>query len=175
MEAIRSSIVAFIKTLTSFDYMGFIIAFFLFVIFLVLALMLRKKSKRAAILAIFAFLSLFGAPIAMHMLVKSTLFKSRAELESVKKLYYSDTLLIKGLLHYEGKYDAKHCTVAVAVYKVHNGFIKDLANKIKPYKKGFCILDRNFTKGDITDFKVVIEPYLYEGDYNLSLKTECTI
>lgn len=175
MQKVRSFITDFINTLTNYDYIGFILAFVLFVLFLILALMLRKKIKLAFLLMSLAFLSLFMAPVAMHILVKKTLFKNEAKIELVKKLHYSDTLLIKGTLLYKGSYEAKHCKVEVAVHKKDQGFFKDLAYAIKPYKKGKWELDKAFSKGDTVSFKVVIEPYLYQGDYNLSLSSECTL
>lgn len=175
MERLRTLLVDFTKSLTNYDYIGFILALVLFVLFLVLALILRRRVKLALFLSMLSFLSLFSLPVAMHLLVKKTLFKNEAKIELVKKLHYSDTLLIKGTLFYKGSYEAKHCKVEVAVHKKDQGFFKDLAYAIKPYKKGKWELDKAFSKGDTVSFKVVIEPYLYQGDYNLSLSSECTL
>ena len=174
MEAIRTYITDFISVLTSYDYMSFSVTFLLFALFLILALLIRHKIKLSTFLVILAFFFLFIGPVIMHKLVKATLFKHDANVTMVKKLVYSDTLVVKGTVHYLGKNEAHYCDVNVDIYKKDDNFFKDIANGVKTYKSGVTRVTYPFVKGDVRPFKVVFEPFNYLGDYEVKLDTDCS-
>ena len=173
MENAKTIIVDFFNTLSVYDYIGFFLTIFLFTLFLILALLLRRRTKLSIALVLIAFVFFFAGPSAAHIFVKSTMFKSKAKIEEVKKLFYSDTLLIKGTLLYAGKKDANHCVVDAFVHKSSPNMVKDFVYNLKSFKSGSQTLDKLFTKGDSIDFKIVIEPFRYKGDYNITLDSGC--
>lgn len=173
MEEIRTYIKEFISVLTSYDYMSFSVTFLLFALFLILALLIRHRIKLSTFLVILAFFSLFIGPVIMHSLVKATLFKHDANVTMVKKLVYSDTLVVKGNIYYTGKNEAHYCDIYVDVYKKDENFFKNLANSLKSYKSTSTRVVYPFIKGDVRPFKVVIEPFNYLGDYEVKLDTDC--
>ena len=173
MGTVKTAILDFFNTLSVYDYVGFIITIVLFTLFLILALLLRRRTKLSMIFVVIAFIFFFAGPSAAHIFVKKTIFKSTPTLGEVKKLVYSDTLLIKGALFYIGQKDANHCKVEAHVHKRSTNSIKDFAYDLKTYKLGSDTIDKKFTKGDRVDFKIVIEPFTYKGDYNITLNSGC--
>ena len=173
MEKAKNIILEFFNTLSSYDYIGFFLAFFLFFLFLILALLLRKRIKISVTLVLFGFAFLFAGPPLIHKFVKHTIFKNDANMTEVKQLFYSDTLLIKGTLNYQGIKDAKHCKIEASIHKIGTNMLKDFVYSLKTYRYGFDTIDKAFSHGDQVNFKIVIEPFNYKGDYNITMNSGC--
>ena len=181
MEKIQANLILykvklldFFATLTMYDYGGFAVVFMLFILFLVLALIARKRVLLSILLILLAFGALFAGPYVVYTFVHSTLYKSSAKVTTAKKLHYTKTLVVKGEIHYLGKVDATRCKVRAKVFKKGGGnFVKSFANTIKPYKTRSTDVNKSFTKGATIPFKILVEPFKYEGDFNITLQTEC--
>lgn len=173
MGKIKATILDFFNTLSVYDYVGFILTIVLFTLFLILALLLRRRTKLSMFFVLIAFTFFFVGPSAAHIFVKKTIFKSNPILSEVKKLVYSDTLLIKGSLLYVGKKDANHCRIEANLHKHSENSLKDFAYDLKSFRSGSQMIDQKFTKGDSVDFKIVIEPFSYQGDYNITVHSGC--
>lgn len=163
----------FFITLGTYDYIGFFTAFFIFILFIVLALILRRRIKRSLFFASLGFIFLFVGPVLAYKVIKNSIFSNDITVSEVKKLYYSDTLLIKGEMSYTGIKKAGHCEVKAYVYKKSDSLVKNLIYELKSYKHGVHKIDKTFTKGDVSAFKIVIEPFTYEGDYNITINAGC--
>lgn len=173
MQKLKAAILDFFNTLSIYDYVGFFLTLFLFFLFMILALLLRRRTILAMSLVILSFVFFFGGPVMAHLLVKNSVFKSYAEITEVKQLYYSDTLILRGMLHYQGKKNANHCEVDVALHKKGPNIVKDFVYSLKAYRKGSKRIDKVFEPGESMDFKIVIEPFNYKGDYNISVASGC--
>ena len=173
MEKARHIITTFLKTLSFYDYIGFFLSLFIFILFIVLALMLRKHTKRSLFLLFLGFTTLFAGPVMIHKVIKNTLFLSEVTLSEMKQLHYSDTLLIKGKIDYKGKKEANHCEIKANIYKQGANVVKDFVYKLKAYRSGKQKIDKLFSQGDSENFKIVIEPFRYQGDYNMTLESGC--
>ena len=173
MEKAKFILTRFFDTIGTYDYIGFFLSIFLFLLFLIIYLLLRKHIKRSIFLAIIGFSFLFMGPVFSHKLVKNTLYNSEANITTVKQLHYSDTLLIKGVLHYKGIKDASHCLVSADIYKKGKNMVKDFVYNLKAYRKGSHKLDATFSTGTNKNYKIVIEPFAYKGDYNISISSGC--
>ena len=171
----KSIITDFFNTLSIYDYIGFFLTIFLFTLFLILALLLRRRTKLSVSLVLIAFTFFFAGPSVAHIFVKKIIFKSYSDIVNVKKLVYSDTLLIKGSLLYSGRKDANHCLIEAFVHKNSDNALKDFVYDLKPFTSGRKTVNQLFTKGDRVDFKIVIEPFRYKGDYNITLDSGCFI
>lgn len=174
MDAIRTYVTEFISVLTNYDYMSFSVTFLLFALLLILSLLIRQHIRISAFLVFLSFFSLFLGPVIMHKVVKATLFKHDANVTLMKKLAYSDTLVVKGKVSYLGKNEAHYCDITVDLYKRENNFFKDFANGINAYRSGTTRVSYPFNKGDVRPFKVVFEPFTYLGDYDVKLDTDCS-
>ena len=49
---------------------------------------------------------------------------------------------------------------------------KDFILKLKPFKK-MSILEYDILKGDVREFKIIVEPFTYSKDYNVSIGASC--
>ncbi len=173
VEKIREAIITFFQSLTGYDYLGFFVTMVLFMMLLFLALYFRHRTKLSFLITLIGFVFFFGGPVAVHALVKATLFKHESQVKEVRQLHYSDTLLVKGELHYLGKHKARYCEVSVAVHKEGGNFFKALVYKMKPLQEGSTKVEKELEKGETTPFKVVIEPFNYGGDYNITIASGC--
>jgi len=173
MENMKKVIIDFFNTLSVYDYIGFFLTIFLFTLFLILALLLRRRTKLSVLLVIVGFLFLFAGPSAAHIFVKKTIFKHDVQISEVRKLVYSDTLLIKGSLRFFGRKDSRHCKIDAKVHKYSPNAVKGFINELKTLASGSQSIHQQFTKGDTVNFKIVIEPFVYQGDYNITLNSGC--
>jgi hypothetical protein len=173
MDKARSHLMDFFSTLSTYDYIGFFLSFFIFILFIILALLLRAHIKRSLFLVTLGFISLFIGPLFAHSVIKKSIFNSDANITQVKQLYYSDTLLIKGVMNYKGTKDANHCKVEAKLHKKGTNMIKSFVYGLKAFRSGHHNLDKTFTQGDSSPFKIVIEPFNYQGDYNITINSGC--
>lgn len=174
MEKYREILLGTLNSFTTYDYVGFGLVFFLFILCLILALMLRRRVKTSVFFMLLAFVFLLAGPYSVYVYVHTMLYKAETKVTSIKKLHYTSTLVVKGELSYQGKADSSKCSVYAKVFKTGpETFIKKLAQKIKPYKKRHTDFNKTFTKGDNMPFKILIEPFAYEGDFNVTSYAKC--
>jgi len=145
----------------------------LFVLFLTLGLMLRNRVGISLVLLLLGFLLLLGGPVVVYKIVHHNIYKTKTSVTEVKKLFYSKSLIVKGTLLYLGSQEATRCIVEANVLKSNKNFIEELVQKIKPYKQQSTEINKTFNRGIMEEFKVVFEPFLYEGDYNITVSAEC--
>ncbi|MEA3331319.1 MAG: DUF2393 family protein [Campylobacterota bacterium] len=168
----KAKITAFIDGLIIYDYVLFGVVFVLFILFIILAIMLRKKAGLAIFLAFFSFLLLFLAPTVGYVQMHKFLFKNSTELISQKKLSFTKAVVVKGTLKNESKFDFKSCKITASTYKVSGNSVKNFVLKLKPFKK-MSILEYDILKGDVREFKIIVEPFTYSKDYNISIGASC--
>lgn len=173
MEKAKIFLVDFFSTLSIYDYIGFFITVLLFFLCIVLALLLRHKTWISLLCIFFSFIFLFFGPVFTHQLLQNTFYKSEAKVLERKQLVYSDTLIIRGLLEYKGLKDASHCKLKALVHKQGGNMIRSFVNSIKSFRSVKKEIDQLMTKGDKIKFKMVIEPFNYQGDYNITMDVGC--
>ncbi len=168
----KDKITAFIDGLIIYDYILFGSVFTLFILFIVLAILLRRKVKLAIFLSIFSFLILFVGPIVGYIQMHKFLFKNSITLTYQKKLNFTKAVVLKGILKNESKFDFKSCKITASAYKVSGNAIKDMIFPFKPFKK-MSILEYDIKKGDVRGFKIIVEPFTYSKDFNISVGASC--
>ena len=72
----------------------------------------------------------------------------------------------------ESKVDFKSCKITASVFKSSKNIIKKHIYPLKPLKK-MSIWQENILKGETQEFKIIIEPFTYKKDYNISIKASC--
>jgi hypothetical protein len=168
----KDKITAFIDGLIVYDYILFGSVFALFLLFIILAIVTRKKVGLAVFLTLFSFVLLFLGPIVGYVQMHKFLFKNSTKLVSQKKLNFTQAVVVKGTLKNESKFDFKVCKITASAYKVSGNAIKDKIFPLNPFKK-MSILEYDIVKDELREFKIIVEPFTYTKDYNISIGASC--
>ena len=168
----KAKINAFLDGLILYDYILFGTVFVLFILFVVLGIALRKRVLLATVVILFAFGTLILGPTLGYKIMHSYLFKHSLELLSEKKLTFTKAVVVKGSITNDSKRYFKSCRITASAYKVTSNRWKNYIKKLKPFQKAsISIYDIDVSQ--TREFKMFIEPFTYERDYNVSLGAEC--
>lgn len=169
----KHRIIDFIHHLLIYDYLLFGGIFILFLLLLILAIVLRHKMGIAIFFVFIAFGVLTVAPVAGYIALHQYLFKHTLIIYEVKALEFTEAILIKGDINNTSKRPFKECTIHAGVHKVsHNKYI-DRIYPFIPFKKGSLTITTAIAPGKSAPFKMFIEPFRYDKDYNLTYNVEC--
>lgn len=168
----KEKILAFIDGLILYDYILFGASFLLFLLFIILALLVRKRLSLALFFILLGVITLLLAPTLGYIQMHKYLFKNSIEIRSQKKLNFVQAVVIKGTIANESKFDFSECKITAEVYKVTKNKYKNYIFRFKPFQK-MSILEQNLPKGQVREFKIIIEPFTYQKDYNISLGASC--
>ena len=170
--AIKEKITAFINELVIYDYILFSSAFALFLLFIILAILLRKKVALSIFLILLSFTLLTLGPVLGYIKMHEYLYKNSCELVSQKRLSFTPAIVVNGTITNESKFDFSSCKITATAYKSSKNIIKKYIYPLKPLKKR-SILEENILKGETKKFKIIVEPFTYSKDYNISIKASC--
>ena len=162
----------FIDGLIPYDYILFGSVLVLFVLFIVLAILLRRKMMLAIFLVLLAFATFLLGPTLGYVAMHKFLFKNHTELISQKKLHFSQAVVVKGKITNDSNFDFKSCKITASAYKVTPNKYKNYIYKLKPFQK-MSIFEKGIKKGETREFKIIVEPFTYKRDYNISLGASC--
>ena len=162
----------FINNLIIYDYILFGGAFVIFILFIILAIVLRHKLGIAIFFVLLAFGTLIVAPTLGYIEMHNYLFKNSTKITSHKKLEFTKAAVVNGLLTNESKFNFSSCKITASAYKVSKNKYRNYLLKFKPFKK-MSILEYDIAKGEQRIFKMIIEPFTYSKDYNISIKASC--
>ena len=168
----REKLLNFIHGLTSYDYMLFGASFVLFILFIILSILLRRKLFAALFFLLLGFASFLLGPTLGYVQMHKYLYKNSVEVISAKKLNFVQAVVIKGRLYNESKFDFHECKVSAIFYKVSTNKYKNYLLKLKPFMKRSIVID-DIAKGEQKEFKIIVEPFRYQKDYNLSVEANC--
>jgi hypothetical protein len=162
----------FVDSLISQDYMLFLGVLFLFLLFIILAVVLRNRLKIAIFLVLIAFSIVVIGPTYGYMKMHEILFKNSIELISQKKLNFVEAVVVKGKILNSSKRDFKECKITASAYKVTSNKFKNYIYQLKPFQKMSIVTD-SILQGETKEFKIIVEPFRYQKDYNISLEGDC--
>jgi len=168
----KEKISAFLEGLITYDYLLFGGVFLLFFLFIILALLLRNKTVLSLIFTLLAFIILFVGPPMGYIKLHEYLFKNSVELLSQKQLHFSAAVVVKGRVTNESKRAFKRCKIVASAYAVTKNKYKNYLKKLKPFKK-MSITESDIAVGETREFKMIVEPFHYSKDYNISLGADC--
>ena len=168
----KEKILTFVHNLLIYDYILFGAAFTLFILFIILAILLRKRLALAIFFVLFGFATLLLGPTLGYIELHKYLFQNSIKLISQKKLTFVDAIVVHGTLSNESKFDFKECRVSATVYKATSNKLKNYIYKLKPLKRSTLVL-HNIPKGTTQEFKMFVEPFRYSKEYNLTLGADC--
>lgn len=168
----KEQIRAFIHDLIPLDYLLFGGSFLLFMLFLFIAILLQRRVLLALFFILVGLATLFLAPIVGYIEMHHYLFKKSVTLTTQKKLHFTKAILLKGNLKNESRRYFKSCKIEASVYAVTSNKYKNYLKRLKPFQKASIVIkdiDINQTK----EFKMFIDPFTYNKDYNISLGADC--
>ena len=168
----NSKIQAFLDTLIMYDYILFGASFVLFILFIILGIVLRKKIVFAIFLILLGFIMLIAAPTLGRIQMHNYLFSNTTTLLSEKRLEFTEAIVVKGKLENTSKFNFESCKITANVHKISKNSLKNYILKFKTIKK-MSILEKDIEKGSSVDFKIIIEPFTYSRDYNITLGAKC--
>lgn len=167
-----SKISTFVDELITYDYILFGTVFTLFILFIIFGILQRKKVALAIFLIFLSFLILIFGSTLGYLKMHSYLFKNEVQLISEKKLTFTEAIVVKGTLLNKSKFDFQTCKITAAASKISGNAFKDYIFRFNPLMKT-SILEYNIPKGEVREFKIIIEPFTYSKDYNISVEARC--
>jgi len=174
MDAIKKYLQTFFEHIHIYDY--FLIAWLtvLFLLFLVLAIKFHSKPIVAVFLILFSFAIIFIGPfIGSFYLHNKYLYSNETTISIQKKLDFSKALLITGSIKNNGTENIKGCYIHTSIFKPYDGIIEESLSYIKPIKRSTINFDNNISLKEIKNFRILIEPFNYTKDFNISVWSEC--
>jgi hypothetical protein len=168
----KAKILAFIHQLSNYDYILFASLFVLFLLLLILSLLIRKRTVIATILLLLSFTTLFIGPFVGYIQLHQFLYKQTTKLLDYKALQFSPTIVVTGTLRNDSKKDFSTCKLKVNLFKVAHNQILDQIFPFNPFQT-MSFEEQNIAQGETREFKLLVEPFVYEGDYDISIATDC--
>ena len=162
----------FIDGLIIYDYMLFGGVFVLFILFILLAILSRNKTFFATIFILLAVFTLFVSPFVGYIQLHKYLFKHDIEMTSQLRLHYTQAVVIKGTITNKSKINFTSCKIVASTYKVGKNKYRNYLLKFKPFQK-MSIVEEDILVGQKRSFKMIMEPFTYKKDYNVSLSASC--
>jgi len=173
MNQIKATLHDFIASLHLYDYIVFGISGALFVLILLLAILLRKKAILSLVLVLVAFIILVALPIGGYNYIHTQLYKTELTNLNIKRLEFSEAVVIKGTITNRGKQNFSKCSISSQAYKGASGLLQELIYPLKPFQKVSILKQEELGIGQSLDFKLVMEPFTYTNEYNISMKVNC--
>lgn len=162
----------FIQNLILYDYILFGSLLALFLLFVILGIVFRRKLSLALSLIFFAFMLLLGGATFGYTAMHDYLFKNEITLLSQKKLSFTQAAVVYGTLKNLSDRDFKSCKVSATAYRVSGNALKDYVRRLKPIAN-MSIVEEDIPIGAEREIKIIIDPFTYSGDYNVTLGADC--
>lgn len=174
-NALKLSLLTYIKHFGLYDYLAFGWLIVTFLVLIILASLIAKRSSVASLLLIiFALILLVVSPLFIKMKLGETLRSTTTEINMVKKLTFSDSLIVEGMIYNTSNKDFTLCLVQTSVFKQTDAQgLKALINTLKPISNQSIFVKQNLPKEGALEFQSVFDDFRYSGDVNATLKAEC--
>ncbi|MBE0513709.1 DUF2393 domain-containing protein [Sulfurimonas sp.] len=162
----------FINELIVYDYILFGTLFLLFILFVTLGILFRNRGAIAIFLILFAFTQLIVGSTYGYVKMHEYLFTNETSIISQKKLNFTQAIVLYGSVKNMSQRDFSSCKATATVYKKTGNRVKDYIFRLKPVNK-MSIIEDGIVKDEEREFKMIIEPFTYGGDYNITLGAKC--
>jgi hypothetical protein len=162
----------FVDGLITYDYILFGTVLLLFVLFIILGILLRKKLTLAIFFVLLAFATFLLGPTLGYLELHKFLFKNETVLISQKRLHFTQAVIVKGKITNKSNLNFKSCKIRANAYKITKNKYKNYIYKLKPFQK-MSIIEKGIKRGETREFKIIVEPFTYKRDYNISLEASC--
>ncbi|PHR56874.1 MAG: hypothetical protein COA44_07125 [Arcobacter sp.] len=156
-----------------YDYVLFGVSGALFLVLLFLAILLRNKVGLSLLLVLLSFIIFIAGPIAGYKYIHGSIYKTKITELKIKRLEFSQAVVIKGTITNLGQESFKKCTISSSAYKGASNFLEELVFPLKPFIKRSIVKEEHIDINDSIDFKLLLEPFTYSNEYNISIKVDC--
>ena len=157
-----------------YDYIAYAWLILVFFVFILLSIVLVKRSALISVLLLFFSLGiLFIGPFVLKHYLDEYFRSSSVVIENHKKLHFSDIMIINGHISNHSNNSFHICDLSVAINKTDTSKLQKILNKLKPFRKKTILLQENIDVNSTAPFRMVIENYTYEKDVNVSAKAVC--
>lgn len=173
MNKIKSLIEAFIETLHLYDYILFGVSGGLFLLILLLAIILRTKTSLSLLLVLLSLIVIIAGPIAGYHYIHTTVYKTEISDLQIKKLEFSEALVVKGAFKNLGSQSFSSCKISASAYKGATNLLEEYVYPLKPFQKVSILKEAPMEINETADFKMILEPFTYSNEYNISVKVDC--
>ncbi|ATB68339.1 hypothetical protein SJPD1_0210 [Sulfurospirillum diekertiae] len=174
-DALKLSLLTYIKHFGLYDYLAFSWLFFTFIILIILAsLVARRSSTASLLLVIFALLLLVISPFFIKEKLEETFRTTTTEITMVKKLTFSASLIVEGNIYNKSTKNFSLCLIRTSIFKQTGaqGF-KAYLNSLKPISNQSILITKDLLKEDSMEYQAVFDGFEYNGDVFATLKAEC--
>lgn len=167
-----NKILTFLNGLTNYDYALFGGIFILFLLLLVITLLLRKKPLLSITILLLSIILLVLGPVIGYIELHKFIYKNSCKVTSIKELQFTPAVVVTGTITNESKRDFSTCKISAKLYKVSHNRVLDKIYTLKPFKK-MSIIENDIEKNETRSVKIIVEPFGYKNDYNVSLGADC--
>ena len=172
IELLREKVEAIVNTFHQYDYIAFSLIIALFFMLIILAIVLREKKGLAMLIVLISLVTIIVMPVVSYFKIHDTLYGTDYELTVVKRLNFTDVMLIRGEIEATGSEPLQSCDITTYVTRQPESFLSDYQYLylLKPLHKRTQKLyfEDNLTKGEKFPFRVRVAPYTYSKEINSS-------
>lgn len=175
IDALKLSLLTYVKHFGLYDYLAFGWLLFTFLALIILASLIAKKSSVASLfMIIIALILLVVSPFFIKLKLSEITRATTTEISLVKKLTFSDSLIVEGSITNHSTKDFSLCLVHTSVFKQTDAQgIKAFINRLKPIANQSILVKQTLLKEGVMEFQSVFDDFVYSGDVNASLSAEC--
>jgi len=175
IDALKLSLLTYVKHFGLYDYLAFGWLLFTFLALIILASLIAKKSSVSSLfMIIIALILLVVSPFFIKLKLSEITRATITEISLVKKLTFSDSLIVEGSITNHSTKDFSLCLVHTTVFKQTDAQgIKAFINRLKPIANQSILVKQTLLKEGVMEFQSVFDDFVYSGDVNASLSAEC--
>ena len=175
VEAIKISFLTYLRHLEIYDYLALGWFVFTFLILIILATLVAKRSSTLSLLLIIGALVFFMvAPFLIKYRVGEILRPTHVEIHTVKKLTFSDSVIVEATIHNDSQKEFTLCFIQTSLLKQNpSEGLRSYLNLLKPIANQSILVQQSLPKGEILEHKAVFDDFTYKGEIVAHIKTEC--
>ena len=168
----KEKILHFLHSLIIYDYILFGVVFVLFFLLLILTILLRSKPALSLFVLLLSLIILFGGPIVGYIKLHEILYKKSCVITDVKALEFTPALVVNATITNESKRIFSTCKITAKLSKVFHYPYIDTLLTFNPFQTT-SVVENNISIGETRALRIVVEPFTYTKDYNLTLGADC--
>ncbi|MBL0687457.1 MAG: DUF2393 family protein [Sulfurospirillum sp.] len=171
---LKASILNYIINFTVYDYVAYAWLLILFFVTILVSILLAKRSTLfSMIFLLLSLLLFFMGPFALKKYLDKSIRPLITKTLEVEKLIFSNSLIVTGSVKNISKNNFTICNVNVNVLKNSSSEIKNIFNKLKPFKTKSMFIKDLIVVNETKEFRVVFDNYVYSKEIDISIKLAC--
>ena len=134
-----------------------------FLLFFVLAIMLRKRLILSAMLFLLSFLLAGPSIVAANVFVEDQIRSVKITDVNVKRLRFVKAFVVTGTAKNDGKLPTKNLYIKVKFVKKSDSQLREFLNFYKPVNEQIFVVEQALNVGDSADFKILADTTRIKG------------